>query len=60
MRLIVVLLAVAGAVIIVGMTVAPSQPAIRDWYVGTACPVLDMISTEICVPVRRAAAEKTL
>ena len=57
MRILVVLLAVAGAIIIVGMTVAPGQPTIRDWYIGNACPVLDMVSREICGPVRRAAGE---
>ena len=60
MRVLIVLLAIAGAVIIVGMTIAPSQPPIRDWYVTTACPLLDYISVEICVPVRRAAGEKPL
>lgn len=60
MRVVVVLLAVVGALIIVAMTVAPSQPVIRDWYVTMACPYLDMISPEICVPVRRAAGEKPL
>jgi hypothetical protein len=59
MRIIIALLAIAGAVIIVAMTIAPTQPAVRDWYVETACPVLDMISRDICGPVRRAAGEKT-
>ncbi len=57
MRLVIVLLAIVGAFIIVGMTIAPTQPTIRDWYIGTACPLLDSISTDICAPVRRAAAD---
>lgn len=55
MRLIITLLAFVGGFILVGMTVAPSQPALRDWYVGTACPYLDKISLDICAAVRRSA-----
>ena len=58
MRILIALLAVAGAVIIVAMTIAPTQPAVRDWYIETACPVLDMMSRDICAPVRRAAGDK--
>lgn len=57
MRILVVLLALVGAFIIVAMTIAPSQPTIRDWYVTTACPMLDKVSTDICAAVRRAAGE---
>lgn len=60
MRLIVGILAVFGAVILVGMTIAPTQPVLRDWYAGVACPYLDMLSKDICAPVRRAAETKTL
>ena len=58
MRLVVVLLAAVAMVIIVAMTVAPTQPTVRDWYISTACPILDNISSDICAAVRRAAAEK--
>ncbi|MGA0595141.1 hypothetical protein [Enterovirga sp. CN4-39] len=57
MRLIIVLLAIVGGFIIVAMTVAPSQPAVRDWYIANACPVLDNISTDICAALRRSAAD---
>ena len=60
MRLIVLLLAIAGGFILVGMTIAPSQPGVRDWYIANACPYLDMISSDICAPVRRAAGPKSL
>ena len=60
MRLLILLLAIASGFILVAMTVAPSQPALRDWYAGIACPYLDMISSDICAPVRRAAKEKPL
>lgn len=55
MRLLILLVAAIGVVVIVGMTVAPSQPVLRDWYLGQACPYLDMLSSDICAPVRRAA-----
>jgi hypothetical protein len=58
MRLLVSLLAIIGGFILVGMTVAPSQPALRDWYITTACPYLDLIAVDICAPVRRAAGER--
>ncbi len=57
MRLVVILLAVAGAFIIVGMTIAPSQPTVRDWYISNACPILDNLSTDICAALRRAASD---
>lgn len=59
MRLAVVLIAVIGAFVIVGMTVAPGEPTLRDWYIAQACPYLDKMSTDICAPVRRAAEGRT-
>lgn len=59
MRLVITILAVAGAFILVAMTVAPSQPAVRDWYAANACPYLDKVSLDICAAVRRAAVERT-
>ena len=55
MRVVVVLIAIFGAFVLVAMTVAPSQPAIRDWYIGNACPYLDQVSQDICAALRRAA-----
>lgn len=60
LRLAIVLFAVLGCVVLVGMTIAPSQPTVRDWYVSTACPVLDTISTDICAAVRRAAGDRAV
>lgn len=58
MQIIVAVLALVGGFILVGMTIAPSQPAVRDWYIVNACPMLDRISVDICAPVRRAAQVK--
>lgn len=60
LRLVIVLVAVLGGVILVGMTIAPSQPTVRDWYVTTACPMLDTISQDICAAVRRASADRAV
>lgn len=60
MRLVVALLAIFGGFILVGMTVAPSQPGLRDWYITSACPYLDLIAVDLCGPVRRAAGEKPI
>ena len=57
MRILVVLVALFGAFVLVAMTVAPSQPAVRDWYLANACPYLDRVSTDICAAMRRAAGE---
>ena len=59
MRLLLLVVAALGVVVIVGLTVAPSQPVLRDWYIAQACPYLDMLSTDICAPVRRAADNPT-
>jgi len=56
MRLLILLLALLGGFVLVGMTIAPGQPALRDWYVEYACPYLDKLSADICAPVRRAAS----
>lgn len=60
MRLVITLLALVGGFILVAMTIAPSQPALRDWYAGTACPYLDNISSDICAAVRRSAEGRSL
>ncbi len=60
LRLVIVLVAVLGGVVLVGMTIAPSQPTVRDWYIGTACPVLDAISVDICAAVRRSAGDRAV
>ena len=57
MRLVILILAIVGGFILVGMTIAPSQPTVRDWYLSNACPVLDNISTDICAALRRAAVD---
>lgn len=58
MQLVIIVLALLGGFVLVGMAVAPSQPGLRDWYIEQPCPYLDKISTDICAPVRRAAGEK--
>jgi hypothetical protein len=55
MRIVLILLAIFGGFVLVGMTLAPSEPTLRDWYIAQACPLLDRISTDLCAPVRRAA-----
>lgn len=55
MRLLIILVALVGGFVLVGMLVAPSQPVLRDWYLANACPQLDKMSTDICAPIRRAA-----
>ena len=54
MRLLIILLALVGGFVLVAMVVAPSQPALREWYLVNACPQLDKLSTDICAPIRRA------
>lgn len=53
MRLLVILLALVGGFVLVGMLVAPSYPPLRDWYLANACPQLDKLSTDICASLRR-------
>lgn len=50
--LVLVILVVAGF-ILVGMYVAPSQPALREWYLKNACEHLDKLTTQICAPLRQ-------
>lgn len=60
MRLIITLLALAGAFILVAMTIAPSQPALRGWYAENACPYRDKLSVDICAAVRRSTDGRAL
>ena len=54
MRLIILVVALLGGFVLVGMLVAPSQPGLRDWYIQNACPYLDQVSSDICAAARRA------
>lgn len=56
MRLIILLIALLGGFVMVGMLIAPSQPGLRDWYIQNACPYLDRLSGDICAAARREAA----
>lgn len=58
MRLILLLLALAGAFVLVAMFVAPHQPTLRTWYLQNACPHMDRLSTDICAAARREAGTK--
>ena len=60
MRLLIILIALIGGVVLVAMLVAPSQPVLRDWYLANACPTLDKLSTDICASLRRSAEGKSL
>ncbi|HMO27949.1 hypothetical protein [Enterovirga sp.] len=55
LRLILAIAGVLGIFILVAMTVAPSQPELRGWYLAHACGHLDRISPDICAAMRRAA-----
>jgi len=55
MRLVILLIALLGGFVLVGMLIAPSQPGLRDWYIQHACPYLDQLSGDICAAVRREA-----
>jgi hypothetical protein len=57
MRLVIVLLALLGGFVLVGMLVAPYQPELRQWYLQKACPYLDQLSPDICAAARREAGE---
>lgn len=54
MRLALILIALVGGFVLVAMLVAPSYPALADWYRVNACPQLDKLSTDICASIRRA------
>lgn len=58
MRILVLILAILGGFIVVAMTIAPSQPSLRAWYLANACDHLDKISTDICAAMRRAESER--
>jgi hypothetical protein len=58
MRFLLILLAVIGGFVLVGMLVAPYEPTLRDWYIRNACPLLDRMSTDICAAARREAGTK--
>jgi hypothetical protein len=58
MRLILLLLALAGAFVLVAMFVAPHEPTLRTWYLQNACPHMDRLSTDICAAARREAGTK--
>jgi hypothetical protein len=55
MRLILLIIALIGGFVLVGMLVAPHQPTLRTWYVQNACPYLDQLSTDICAAAKREA-----
>jgi hypothetical protein len=57
MRLMILLLALLGGLVLVGMLVAPYQPGLRSWYLQNACPYLDQLSQDICAAARREAGE---
>ena len=56
-NLLAILIVAAAGFVLVGMYVAPSQPALREWYHASACPTLDKISPMICDPIRKAQGE---
>jgi hypothetical protein len=58
LKLLVLLLALAGAFIVVAMLIAPTQPALRAWYLENACPLIDKSSTDVCAAMRREAGGK--
>ncbi len=55
MRLVILLIALLGGFVLVGMLVAPYEPTLRAWYLQNACPYLDQLSPDICAPARREA-----
>jgi hypothetical protein len=58
MRLVLLLIALVGGFVLVGMLVAPYQPTLRAWYLLNACGYLDQLSTDICAAARREAGGK--
>lgn len=58
MRLLIIILAILGGFIVTAMTIAPSQPVLREWYLAHACDHLDKISTDICAAIRRGGNER--
>jgi hypothetical protein len=55
MRVLILLIALLGGLVLVGMLIAPYQPRLRDWYLRTACPYLDELSQDVCAAARREA-----
>lgn len=51
---------VAAGFVLVALYVAPSEPALRGWYIRHACVHLDKVSREICAPMRLADIAKPL
>src|SRR3954447_237798 len=58
MRLVLLLVALVGGFVLVGMLIAPYQPTLRDWYIQHACQYLDQLSADICAAARREAGGK--
>jgi hypothetical protein len=40
------------------MLIAPTQPALRAWYLENACPLIDKASKDVCAAMRREAGGK--
>ena len=59
-NLLVLLIVLAGGFVLVGMYVAPGQPALRAWYRDNACVHLDRISPQICAPIRQAGGAERI
>jgi hypothetical protein len=57
MRIILAIAGLIGIFVIVAMTIAPSQPVLRNWYIANACDQLDKLSTDICAAMRREAGK---
>lgn len=53
-NLLLLIILVGGGFVLTAMYVAPTQPALREWYQVNACPTLDKISPQICDPIRKA------
>ncbi len=45
-------------IVLVAVLVAPHQPTLRTWYLQNACPLLDQLSSDICVALRREAGQR--
>ena len=56
-NLLVLIIVLCGGFYLVGMFVAPTQPAVREWYLASACPQLDKLSPQLCDPIRKAQGE---
>lgn len=56
-NLLLLLILFGGGFVLVAMYVAPTQPALRAWYLEHACKTLDNVSPQICDPIRKAGEE---